>query len=193
MLTGAVKPGVGGGWRVRAGLLPSVFLLEQELESVPLYSELSPASSKHPRSSRCECFPGASPRRVSSSTEPISCSLSLSRSLSFDFHLKNSSWPLSLPPSPIPVLCYMDDPSCSSSWRRLHSWPTAQLLPTRGGGPGVFLLEQGPGRKGVLLGSRSLHHEMPPSSGGLTHPFWPLFGDRGLWSQVPGLDNSKGD
>lgn len=176
----------------RGGVLSSVFLSEQEPEPGPLYSELSPASSKHPRSSRCECFPGASRRRVSSSTEPISCSLSLSRSLSFDVHLQNSSWPLSLP-SPFPVLYYMGDPSFSSSWRHLHSWPTAQLLPTREAGPGVFLLQEGPGRKGVFFGSRSLHHEVHPSSGGLTCPIWPLFGDGGLWSQDPALDTSRGD
>lgn len=193
MLTGAVKPGVGGGWRVGLGCCHQCFSWNKSSS----LCRFTPNCHLHLPNTHVPAVvsasPGASPRRVSSSTEPISCSLSLSRSLSFDFHLKNSSWPLSLPPSPIPVLCYMDDPSCSSSWRRLHSWPTAQLLPTRGGGPGVFLLEQGPGRKGVLLGSRSLHREMPPSSGGLTHPFWPLFGDRGLWSQVPGLDNSKGD
>lgn len=102
---GAVKPGVGGGWRVGAGVLSSVFLLEQELESGPLYPKSSPASSKHPHSSHCECFPGASRRCVSSSTEPVSCSLSLSRPLSFDFHLQNSRWPLSPPfPHPSPVL-----------------------------------------------------------------------------------------
>lgn len=189
---GAVKPGVRGGWRVGAGVLSAVFLLEQELESGPLYPESSPASSKHPRSSHCECFPGASRRCVSSSTEPISCCLSLSHPLSFDFHLQNSRWPLP-PPSPIPVLYYTDDPSCSSFWRHLHSWPTAQLLPIQGGGLGVFLLEQGLGRKAVLLGSQGLHHKVHPFSGGLTRPFWPLFGNGGLWSQDPALDNSKGD
>lgn len=171
-----------GRWLSGAGVLSSVFLLEQELESgrCTLYVT---ASSKCPHSSHCECFRGIMEMRLLRRTGRQLLK-ACARPLSFDFHLQNSQWPL----SPLPHPSHMLHRQSQLLQQSLHSWPMASFSPL--GRRTEFPLGTGAAGGGSLAWFRfSIWGHR--TGGSMAHVLAPLFGS-GLWSD-PAPGSARGD